>query len=307
MATYTVTETATSSVPVSRLVSTTPLDKGYEARMACRNKEHLKSTSGLAPSYLQANLMILPTRYADDFRNLCLRNPVPCPLIAESSKPGDFSTLKSYLPRVSGEQMAADLDIRTDCPRFNVYDGPRLAIEGIKDLKAHWTPDHVAFVIGCSQSFEGALEAGGLQIRHAMHDRTVPMYRTNIPLNASGVFAGSTYVVSMRPFRRADVEKVRDITRRYLPTHGEPIAWGWDALARLGIRDVDDVQWGHPPLTEDGRPLGQVFGDEDNVPVFWGCGVTPQEAVMKAPLEGTIMAHTPGHMLILDCRDDDSF
>jgi uncharacterized protein YcsI (UPF0317 family) len=305
MATYTVTETATSSAPLPQLTAT-PLETGFEARKACRSKQHLKATSGLAPNYLQANLMILPSRYADDFRNLCLRNPVPCPLIAESSKPGDFATIKSYLPRVTGEQMASDLDIRTDCPRFNVYNGPKLEIEGVQDIKSQWTPDHVAFVIGCSQSFEGALEAAGLQMRHILHDQTVPMYRTNIPLNASGIFSGSTYVVSMRPFPRTEIEKVRDVTRRYLPTHGEPIAWGWDALARLGISDVDKVQWGHAPLTLDGKPLSTVFGDEDNVPVFWGCGVTPQEAVMNAPLEGTIMAHMPGHMLVLDCLDDDS-
>ncbi|KAH8662419.1 DUF1445 domain-containing protein [Xylariales sp. PMI_506] len=294
-----------TTTTITEVSLSTDLKTGLEARLAARQNLYTKSTSGIAATYLQANLMILPSKYADDFRNLCHRNPVPCPLIAESVTKGDFSNLKCYLPRITADELAAQLDLRTDCPRFNVYSGSQLQREGVADIVSEWTDDHVAFVIGCSQSFESALVRAGLEIRHVTHDRTVPMYRSNIPLNASGVFSGSTYVVSMRPFKRSDIERVRDITRRYLPTHGEPVAWGWDALERLGIKNVDDVQWGHAPLTADGRPLSEVFGDEDNVPVFWGCGVTPQEAVMKAPLEGTIMAHCPGHMLVMDCREDD--
>ena len=297
---------STQTINLAQVTLETPLYiTGAETRIACRNNEYTKSTSGLAPTYLQANLVVLPSKYAADFRNLCARNPVPCPLIAESAETGSFSQLKSYLPRVSGTEIATELDLRTDCPRFNVYNGPRLVGESVSDIKSQWTKDHVAFVIGCSQSFESALVRSGLEIRHIIQDRTVPMYRTNVPLNAAGVFSGSTYVVSMRPFREADIATVREITKHYLPTHGEPIAWGWDSVARLGISDINKVQWGHAPLTRDDRPLGDVFGDEDNVPVFWGCGVTPQEAVMKAPLEGTIMAHAPGMMLMLDCREDD--
>ncbi|RXG49971.1 hypothetical protein VDGE_20973 [Verticillium dahliae] len=77
-----------------------------------------------------------------------------------------------------------------------------------------------------------------------------------------------------------------------------------DALERLGIKDVNVPQWGDAPLTMDGRPLWDVAGDDENVPVFWGCGVTPQEAVIRADLEGTVMAHAPGHMLVLDCMED---
>jgi uncharacterized protein YcsI (UPF0317 family) len=281
------------------------LRDGSAARKAAREGQWAQSTSGVADTYLQANILVLPSRYADDFRGLCARNPVPCPLIAESAHPGSFSRLKSYLPRVPDQDLAANLDIRTDCPRYNVYSGSKLVHSPINDVLSQWTDDHVAFVIGCSQSFESALIRAGVEIRHLTLERTVPMYRTNIALNPSGVFICSTYVVSMRPFKRQDIELVRSITRRYLPTHGEPIVWGWDAVEKLGINDIDDVQWGHAPQTIDGRPLSAVFGDDDNVPVFWGCGVTPQEAVMKATLEGTIMAHYPGEMLVMDCREDD--
>lgn len=136
-------------------------------------------------------------------------------------------------------------------------------------------------------------------------DRNVPMYRSNISLNPAGVFERGTYVVSMRPYKKADIPKIREITSRYLPTHGECVAWGWDAVSRLGIEDIDVPQWGDAPLTLDGRPLSAVNGDEENVPVFWGCGVTPQEAVIQGSLEGCIMAHTPGHMLVLDCLENE--
>lgn len=279
---------------------------GLEARIAARANESTTFTSGQAPSHLQANLIVLPSRYAADFRDLCARNPVPCPLLAESYVPGDFGRLKSHLQAVpSGDKIAADLDLRIDCPRFNVYEDSKLREDGILDIKSYWTSDHVAFLIGCSYSFESALCSAGLPPRHFVMNRNVAMYRTSIPLNPAGVFTGSTYVVSMRPYKKVDIPRIRAITRGYLATHGECLAWGWDALEKLGINNIDTPQWGDAPLTLDGRPLGEMMGDDEHVPVFWGCGVTPQEAVMRADLEGTVMGHAPGHMLILDCLEGD--
>lgn len=297
------TTTITQTKEVTIL--STARSTGIAARLASRNNTHIKSTSGLAPFHLQANLMILPSKYAADFRDLCARNPVPCPLIAESIVPGDFSNLKSYLPSVPDSKIASSLDLRTDCPRFNVYQDSKLLKAGIPDIISQWTSDHVAFLIGCSYSFESALSRAGFPPRHALLDRNVPMYRTNIPLNPAGAFTGGTYVVSMRPYKKRDIDAIRAITRRYLPTHGECVAWGWDAVEKLGIENIDLPQWGDAPLTMDGRLLNDMFGDEENVPLFWGCGVTPQEAVMRASLEGVVMAHAPGHMLVLDCLEED--
>ena len=266
---------------------------GLDVRIAARTNNLTTFTSGQAPSHLQANLIVLPSRYASDFRDLCTRNPVPCPLLAESYIPGDFSRLKSHLQAVpSGDKIAADVD-------------SKLTKEGIFNIQSYWTSDHIAFLIGCSYSFESALCNAGLPPRHFVMDRNVAMYRTNIPLNPAGVFTGATYVVSMRPYKKSDIPKIRSITRGYLATHGECLAWGWDALKKLGIDNVDTPQWGDAPLTLDRRPLSEMMGDDDHVPVFWGCGVTPQEAVMNADLEGTIMGHAPGHMLVLDCLEDD--
>lgn len=278
---------------------------GADIRLAARTGTLTGVTSGLAPSYLQANLIVLPSRYAADFRLLCARNPVPCPLLAESARKGSYDSLRSYIKDVRGEQVAKDIDIRHDAPRYMIYQDGRLKDSHVPDVAAQWTEDHVAFLIGCSYSFETALTNAGLIPPHILLDRNVSMYRTKIPLCPAGVFSGSTYVVSMRPYKRADVERVRDITRPFVTTHGEPIAWGWDSMHRLGIGDINKPDWGDAPMTPDGKPLDPT--NDEMIPLFWGCGVTPQEAVMRAGLGGTIMGHAPGHMILLDVRDEDVF
>ena len=81
-----------------------------------------------------------------------------------------------------------------------------------------------------------------------------------------------------------------------MQTHGEPVAWGADSAKTLGI---DDVQGQHP-----------TWGDattikEGEVPVYWGCGVSPQQAVMDAKMKGTFLSHQPGMMLVLDLMCED--
>ena len=297
--------TTTNPVISRTKAQITSLETGADVRLASRNGSHTITTSGLAPSYLQANLIVLPSRYANDFRILCARNPVPCPLLAESEAVGRWDSVKSWIDGLEGCGVVSGVDIRQDAPKYMVYKDSKLVKFQCDDIVEEWTENHVAFFIGCSFSFESALTTAGLAPRHTTMDRIVPIYRTNIPLCPAGVFSGGTYVVSMRPYKRSEIEAVRSITRPYIATHGEPIAWGWDAVQRLGIKDINVTQWGDAPLTSDGRPLGDVEGDEENIPVFWGCGVTPQEAVMRAGLEGTIMGHAPGCMLVLDCRDWD--
>ncbi|KAI3336485.1 DUF1445-domain-containing protein [Xylariaceae sp. AK1471] len=280
------------------------LETGREVRLYARSRP-CPNTSGLAPTYLQANLIILPSKYASDFRLLCLRNPVPCPLIAESSEPGRWDAIQSHLPGLDGSKILTDVDIRHDAPKYNVYKDSKLVKSGCSNVLEDWTDDHVAFLIGCSFSFEASLTAAGLMPLHTVLRRNVPMYRTTVPLCPAGVFTGGTFVVSMRPYRTSDIPRVRDITRAFSATHGEPIAWGWEAVKALGIMDIDIPEWGDAPETRDGEPFGKHSGSEELIPVFWGCGVTPQEAVMRANLEGVVMAHSPGHMLLLDCRDSE--
>jgi uncharacterized protein YcsI (UPF0317 family) len=264
---------------------TTNLKTGREVRLAARSNAYTSHTSGLAPTYIQANLIVLPSQYADDFRQFCLRNPVPCPLLAESSI-GNPHKLKSYLPGITDDDIAKDLDITRDAPRYMVYRDGKLVQFEILNIAKYWTEDHVGFLIGCSYSFETALTLAGLPPAHTVLQRNVPMYRTKIPLCPSGIFTGGTYVVSMRPYRSSDVERVRSITRPFLMTHGKPIAWGWKAVEELGIVDINKPEWGDAPLLEGDRPMME---EEDFVPVFWGCGVTPQNAVMSADLGDDIV------------------
>ncbi len=288
------------------------LKTGLDVRHASRSGTLTVPTAGAAPSYLQANLIVLPQRYASDFRLLCARNPVPCPLLAESATPGSFDSLLSHVRANDGTQplpAAADIDLRRDAPRYRVYKDGKLVTSGDKepkDVEALWDADHVGFLIGSSFSFEAALVKAGLPPLYVRQGRNVPMYRTSIPLCPAGAFTGGTYIVSMRPYPAADIERVRDVTRPFVATHGEPIAWGWDALGRLGINDITRPEWGDPPQDAAGEnPFD--WGDEQLIPFFWGCGVTSQEAVMRAGLQGTVIGHAPGHTIVLDVKDQEVF
>ncbi|KAL4798076.1 DUF1445-domain-containing protein [Aspergillus venezuelensis] len=294
-----------------------PLQTAHDVRLASRTGQHTTPTAGLAPGYIQANLIVLPSRYAADFRALCQRNPVPCPLVAESADIGKWDKFKSCISGVPDTTLIAKdkgVDIRTDIPRYMVYLDGKAVKTGCPDLLESWTEDHIAFLIGCSFGFETALIADELTPAHIIGNSNVPMYRTTRALDPAGVFRKSSYVVSMRAYKARNVPRVRGITERYAHTHGGAVDWGWGALKRLGIRDINSPEWGDRPLGPDGGELvvpslaEDEKEDEDGdtvVPVFWGCGVTPQEAVTQAKLEGTVMAHLSGHMLVLDCLDGD--
>lgn len=283
-------------------------ESGQSFRRDARAGRFTGQTAGAAPTYVQANLIVLPSQYASDFRLLCQRNPVPCPLLAESRNSGSFHQLKSWMTNLSGEQIASDIDLRHDFPKYMVYENGQLTKSHCADVEREWTSQHFGFLVGCSFSFECALAEAGLAPVHVVRKRNVSMYRTNIPLCPAGVFQNSTYIVSMRPYKRKDIDAVRNISRPYISTHGEPIDWGWEAVARLGIQDLGNPVHGDAPVKMDGSPLvrdGDLEGDDEVIPVFWGCGVTPQEAIQRAGLAGTIMAHAPGHMTVLDIRDWD--
>ncbi|KAL4899234.1 hypothetical protein BDW74DRAFT_171688 [Aspergillus multicolor] len=261
------------------------------ARLLCRSNG-VKSTTGLAPGYLQANLVILPSRYSSDFQDLCARNPVPCPLLGITPV-GNPHTI---LPE--GCIQHEDFDIRTDFPSYAVTSNNGKSVTLKTDILAEWTSDHIAFLIGCSFSFEDALLANGLKICHQLAGNVVAMYQSNIPVLPSGVFYGSSMVVSMRTYQPDEIDTARDVTRPFLATHGEPVAWGFEGAKSIGVVDIKTPEFGD----------AQVFA-EGEVPVFWACGVTPQVAVRNAVsagrVKGVTMAHEPGHMLVTDWTVDD--
>jgi uncharacterized protein YcsI (UPF0317 family) len=251
---------------------------GREARAAIRERSWTGPTERLAPDYVQANLAVVPRAFAADLADLCARNPVPCPLVEAPLAPGAF------VPRC-----APDADLRTDLGRYRVWrDGALVAQPA--DVRELWDADLVAFLIGCSFTFDHALARAGLTPRHYALERNVPMYRTRVPLAPAGALRGPM-VVSMRPYRAAEIERVRAVTRPFRVAHGEPVAWG-DPGA-LGIADLTRPDYGDPPLLEP-----------DDVPVFWGCGVTPQSVIVASRLPFAI-THEPGHMFVTDLVHED--
>lgn len=250
-----------------------PAETGLAARLRIRRGEHRGPTAGLAPGHVQANLAILPAALAGDFLRFCHRNPKPCPLLAVSD-PGD--------PRLP--ELGADLDIRTDIPRYRVWQHGELVAE-VDDLGAWWRDDLVSFLLGCSFSFEEALLAEGLPIRHIEQGRNVPMYRTDVPTQAAGPFAGPL-VVSMRPMRPADAIRAVQVTSRFPAVHGAPVHLGLPEA--IGIADLGKPDYGDAVEVREGE-----------LPVFWACGVTPQSVIAACRPEFAI-THAPGHMLVTD-------
>lgn len=257
---------------------TAPFATPAELRGACRSGAYDGPTSGHAPGFVQANMVILPAADAGDFRLFCERNPQPCPVL-EILAPGDPEP-KSCAPGA---------DVRTDLSRYRVFrDGE--AVGDVTDISDLWRDDLVTFLLGCSFTAEEALCAAGLEPRHIAETGFVPMFRTTKPAESAGKFSGP-YVVSMRPYTPEDAKRAAEITAKYPMAHGGPIQLGDPAA--LGIRDVNAPEYGAPVTIKDGE-----------IPVFWACGVTPQEAIRNARPEIAI-THAPGYMFVSDLRSDD--
>ncbi len=249
-------------------------DEARQLRGRIRRGEHDGLTTGLAPGMVQLNLAILPQDWAEDFQRFCELNPKPCPLVSMTD-PGN-----PVFPSEIGE----GIDVRTDAPRYLVFRNGVLADE-ITDLGDIWQDDFVAFGMGCSYSFEEALVAGGLSLRHIEQGTKVPLYISNLETTPAGPFKGPT-ILSMRPFLPDDAIRAIEITARYPRVHGTPVHFGNPKM--IGIDDIMQPYSGVSPVMH-----------ENEEPVFWACGVTPQVIVehAKPPI---CITHKPGHMLITD-------
>ena len=249
-----------------------------EIRALIRKGKWDQPTAGLAMGYAQANLVILPQRYAFDFLLFCQRNPKPCPLL-EVLEPGKFHT----------EFLSSDADIRTDIPRYHIYRKGKLETT-VKEIKRLWKQDFVTFLLGCSFSFEEAMLRAKIPVRHIEENKNVPMFITNIPCKPAGSFHGPL-VVTMRPLPKDKVFRAVQITSRYVSVHGAPIHMG--DPSEIGIKDLKKPDFGDPVTIRKGE-----------IPVFWACGVTPQVVVMRAKPDLCI-THTPGHMFISDILNEE--
>jgi uncharacterized protein YcsI (UPF0317 family) len=268
----TVLKTSPSTLQFADLATATPA----QVRAACRSGAFSGHTSGLAPRHVQGNVVLLPQEYAADFLRYCQRNPKPCPVLAVG-EPGDVA-----LP-----SLGAGIDISRDLPRYRVWQNG-VCIDEPTSVAGLWqtgATGWVAFVLGCSFSFEQALMDEGVPLRHVQQGRNVAMFRTSIQTQAAGPFSGPL-VVTMRPLQASDAIRAVQITSRYPAVHGAPVHIGDPAL--IGIADLQQPDYGDAVAVLPGE-----------LPVFWACGVTPQAALVQARLPLAI-THAPGAMLVTD-------
>ena len=232
-------------------------------------------TASWCPGYTQANMISVPREFAYDVLLFGQRNPKPCPII-DVSDPGS--------PRTA---LAPDADLRTDLPAYRIWrDGELVDEPG--DATEYWTDDLVTFLIGCSFTFETPLLAAGIEMRHITQGRNVSMYRTSVQCRSAGRMGGPL-VVSMRPLRPDRIAEAISISGRFPAVHGAPVHVG--SPEALGIADLSRPDFGDPVDILPGE-----------IPVFWGCGVTPQAAIMASRPPFAI-THAPGHMFVTDARD----
>lgn len=242
------------------------------ARLDIREKRHTGTTRGLAPGYLQCNLAIVPEALAFDFMLYCQRNARACPVL-EVCDPG------SAEPR----QLAPGADLRTDLPRYAVYrNGERQP--DVTDLRAVWREDLVAFLIGSGITFDQALERTGVPT-----DRHRWVLRSRLPTVPAGRFRGDM-AVTMRWLTPQQAIIATQVSSRFPFNHGAPIHVGDPAAIGADLE--------HPLY---GEPVGPI--PSDLVPVFWACGVTPQEAAIKAKID-LLIAHSPAHGFVTDIEAD---
>ena len=270
------------------------------ARAAIRAGRWTGPTASLAPGFVQANLVVLPSSNAVDFERFCRTNPRALPLL-DVTEPG------LPIPRWA----APSADLRTDLPRYRVYRRGVLDSE-VTHLLDEWRDDFVAFLTGCSFTFDSVLQAAGIPVRHVELGSNVPMYVTKHMTRPAGPFCGPL-VVSMRPIRRDDLERVTELTRNLRLMHSEPIQIG--SPKGLGVEGLEYPAHGAPIHAGNPQALGiqdlsrPDYGDPvpvypGEIPVFWACGVTAQAALLHGRLP-LAMTHAPGHMFITDRATDD--
>tara|TARA_Y100000588_G_scaffold393204_1_gene508018 strand:+ start:387 stop:1154 length:768 start_codon:yes stop_codon:yes gene_type:complete len=244
-----------------------------EIRLSCRTGEHTGTTRGVAVGYVQCNLVVLSAQYVDDFFLYCERNQKACPVL-EVTDPG--------CPEA--KRCAPGSDLRTDLPRYAIYrNGQR--IEDATSIIDLWQDDSTAFLIGSGITFDWALQQANIPT-----DKHRWVLRSNIATEPAGIFHGPM-VVTMRWLTPEHARQAAEITARFPLNHGAPIHMG-DPTA-IGV-DMKNPIFG-PPVTRVPQNL---------VPVFWACGVTPQEAGMRSKLD-LMITHAPAHGFITDLRAKD--
>ncbi|XP_051252245.1 D-glutamate cyclase, mitochondrial isoform X1 [Dicentrarchus labrax] len=264
-----------------------------ELRLLIRQEDpRIRTTTGLANGYQQANVVVLPNHLANDFEAFCRKNPAPLPLL-----------YRSQSGETSCQPLAKNADIRTDISQYCVYEEGRL-VKTVSSLQSYSTQpriaselqavhhgrwsDMVCFYLGCSFGFEGRLKNAGVPVRNVEQGTNVSMYRTAVPCTPAGVFS-CPLVVTMRPVPAAMLDAAVEVTHLNPLAHGAPVHIGDPAL--LGIQDLSRPDYGDRVEVQPG-----------DVTVFWACGVTSIEAILSSK-PSLAFSHSPGCMFLTDIPD----
>ena len=250
-----------------------------ELRRLVSEGRFCRTTAGVCDGYVQTNLVVLPKSYKDDFKKFCEANSKAIPLL-EVIEDG-YQT--SFL--------ADNANLLNEVPLYNIIKNGKV-VDKVKDIAPFYSNDLVFFLIGCSFTFENSLLQAGISLRHVQNCQNVSMYDTNIELKSVGDFKGEM-VVSMRPIKKELIDLAYEVTSHYPKMHGSPIHNG--GPKKIGILDIDHPDYGDAVEIKD-----------DEEPVFWPCGVTPQNVLssMKIPFAIT---HSPGHMFVTDKKDSEFY
>lgn len=246
-----------------------------DIRQLIENGENKTHTSGLCPGFAQANILMLQAKYVEDFCSFAEKNKKACPIL-EVGDPGSRKL-----------NIAKNSDIYKCLPKYLIYKNGVMVKEDI-DISKLFSYELCAIALGCSFTFESELIESGIELRHIRNNKNVAMYNTSIKMDPSKYFSG-TMVVSMRPIKKSQVDKVIEITSHYPDVHGEPIHIG--NPEEIGIKDINTLDYGD---------FVEIM--EDEIPVFWACGVSSHNAIINSEVDFFI-THKPGHMLITDIKN----
>jgi uncharacterized protein YcsI (UPF0317 family) len=250
-----------------------------EFRKLIAKGEFAKPTAGYCPGHVQTNLVILPAEYADDFEEFANKNSKAIPLL-EVIRNSHYSNT-----------LAKGANLLNELPSYDIIENGKVT-KRVKNIEEYYQDDLVFFLIGCSFTFETSLLQNGIQLRHVDLKTNVTMFDTTIQLKPVGRFRGNM-VVSMRPIVKEKVADACIITSHYPNMHGAPIQVGYPQM--IGIENLQKPDYGDSVEIKD-----------DEVPLFWPCGVTPQNVLREAKLPFAI-THSPGHMFITDKKDMDYY
>jgi len=250
-----------------------------EFRKTVASGEFCSPTGGYCSGHVQTNMVVLPSKYAKDFEEFAKLNNKAIPVL-EIVKNSHFS-----------KTMANGADLLNEIPSYDIIENGKV-VKLVSNIEEYYDEDFVFFLIGCSFTFEKALQEAGIHLRYVEQKKNVSMYNTNIKLKPYGIFKGNM-VVSMRPIKKEMVSDACVVTSHYPKTHGSPIQVGYPEM--IGIKDLQNPDYGDPIEIKD-----------DEIPLFWPCGVTPQNVLRDMQIPFAI-THSPGYMFVCDKKDSEYY